>query len=66
MPNGIIPCDVALPCAIQNEPDAAAALVVNGCIVVAEGANMPATPDGVRVLVVPDVPDSKTLNGNAV
>ncbi len=48
-----IPCDVALPCATQNELDAAAArtLVANGCIAVAEGANMPTTPDGVRVLM---------------
>lgn len=40
-----IPCDVALPCATQNELDLndAKALVANGCIAVAEGANMPAT-----------------------
>jgi len=46
-----IPCDVALPCATQNEldEDAARTLVANGCIAVAEGANMPTTPDGVRV-----------------
>jgi len=46
-----IPCDVALPCATQNELDgkSAAALVKNGCIAVAEGANMPTTPEGVRV-----------------
>ena len=40
-----VPCDVALPCATQNELDVEAArtLVKNGCIAVAEGANMPAT-----------------------
>lgn len=47
-----IPCDVALPCATQNELDekAARTLVANGCIAVAEGANMPCTPGAVDVL----------------
>ncbi|GAA4818131.1 NADP-specific glutamate dehydrogenase [Nocardioides caeni] len=47
-----VPCDIALPCATQNELDekAAVTLVGNGCTVVAEGANMPCTPDAVRVL----------------
>ncbi len=47
-----VPCDVALPCATQNELNGrdALALVRNGCLVVAEGANMPTTPDGVQVL----------------
>ncbi len=42
-----IPCDVALPCATQNELDIndAKALVANGCIAVTEGANMPTTLD---------------------
>jgi glutamate dehydrogenase (NADP+) len=46
-----IPCDVALPCATQNELDGTAAqtLVKNGCIAVAEGANMPSTPEAVKV-----------------
>jgi glutamate dehydrogenase (NADP+) len=46
-----IKVDIALPCATQNEIDAdhAAALVKNGCICVAEGANMPSTPEAVRV-----------------
>jgi glutamate dehydrogenase (NADP+) len=46
-----IPCDVALPCATQNELDAehATTLVRNGCRVVAEGANMPTTRESVRV-----------------
>lgn len=44
-----IKCDIALPCATQNELDGAAAekLVANGVIAVAEGANMPSTPDAV-------------------
>ncbi len=48
-----VPCDIALPCATQNELDdiSARALVANGCIAVAEGANMPTTPGGVRVLL---------------
>jgi len=48
-----IPCDVALPCATQNELDehAARTLVANGCVAVAEGANMPTTPEGVRVFM---------------
>ncbi|MGE0580617.1 MAG: NADP-specific glutamate dehydrogenase [Steroidobacteraceae bacterium] len=46
-----IPCDIALPCATQNELDEAAArtLVGNGCRAIGEGANMPTTPGGVRV-----------------
>ncbi|TAK98907.1 MAG: NADP-specific glutamate dehydrogenase [Rhodospirillaceae bacterium] len=46
-----VSCDVALPCATQNEltgPDANM-LVANGCIAVAEGANMPTDLDGVHV-----------------
>jgi glutamate dehydrogenase (NADP+) len=53
-PRGVvwdIPCEVAVPCATQNELSGrdAATLVRNGCIAVAEGANMPTAPDGVRV-----------------
>jgi glutamate dehydrogenase (NADP+) len=46
-----VPCDVALPSATQNELDGAAAqaLVDNGCFCVAEGANMPSTPEAVDV-----------------
>jgi len=46
-----IKCDIALPCATQNEINKAAAevLVNNGCIAVAEGANMPSEPDAVDV-----------------
>ncbi|MCC6424240.1 MAG: NADP-specific glutamate dehydrogenase [Phycisphaerales bacterium] len=48
-----IPCDVALPCATQNELNGkdAEILVKNGCIAVAEGANMPTTPQGVRIFL---------------
>ena len=44
-----IPCDIALPCATQNELnlDSAKALLANGCFAVAEGANMPCTPEAV-------------------
>ena len=47
------PCDVALPCATQNELTGkdAAALIRNGCVAVAEGANMPCTPDAVRAFL---------------
>ncbi len=46
-----VPCDVALPSATQNELDetAAATLVQNGCVAVAEGANMPCTPAAVHI-----------------
>ena len=46
-----IPCDVALPCATQNEidEDAANLLAKNGCKAVCEGANMPSTPDAIKV-----------------
>ena len=47
-----VKCDIALPCATQNELDEAAAttLAKNGCIAVGEGANMPCTPEAVKVL----------------
>ncbi|WP_018143306.1 NADP-specific glutamate dehydrogenase [Alloscardovia criceti] len=46
-----VPCDIALPCATQNEIDetSAQALVDNGCTVVCEGANMPSTPEAIAV-----------------
>ena len=46
-----VKCDIALPCATQNEIDEASAekLVKNGCKVVAEGANMPSTPEAIHV-----------------
>ena len=44
-----VPCDIALPCATQNELDGESAdiLIKNGVIAVAEGANMPSTPEAV-------------------
>ena len=54
VPNGNVwevPCQIAMPSATQNEINGrdAATLVRNGCIAVAEGANMPSTPDAIRV-----------------
>lgn len=45
-----IPCDLALPCATQNELDEASAktLLKNGCLAISEGANMPCTPDAIK------------------
>lgn len=45
-----ISCDAAFPCATQNELEAADALnlIANGCVVVAEGANMPSTPEAIE------------------
>ena len=57
-----VPCDIALPCATQNEIDeeSAKALVANGCTVVCEGANMPSTPEAIEVYQ-----DNKVLYGPA-
>jgi glutamate dehydrogenase (NADP+) len=48
-----IKCDIALPCATQNELNKTEAetLVSNGCICVSEGANMPSTPDAIEVFL---------------
>jgi len=50
-------CDIALPCATQNELDAEAArtLLRNGCICVAEGANMPTTLEAVDLFIEADI-----------
>jgi glutamate dehydrogenase/leucine dehydrogenase len=55
-----VPCQVALPCATQNELNGgdAQTLVSNGCICVGEGANMPSTPEAVEVFL-----GKKTLFG---
>ena len=57
-----VPCDIALPCATQNEidEDSAKTLVANGCTVVCEGANMPSTPEAIQVYQ-----DNKVLYGPA-
>ena len=46
-----VKCDIAMPCATQNELDGndAAKLLANGCICVAEGANMPSTPEAITL-----------------
>ena len=48
-----IPCQVALPCATENELNETAArtLVNNGCIAISEGANMPVTPGAVKLIL---------------
>ena len=57
-----VPCDIALPCATQNEIDGESAktLMANGCTVVCEGANMPSTPEAIEVYQ-----DNKVLYGPA-
>ena len=46
-----VKCDIAMPCATQNElnKEEAETLIANGCICVAEGANMPCTPEAIEV-----------------
>jgi glutamate dehydrogenase (NADP+) len=48
-----VPCEIALPSATQNEltAEAAATMVRHGCVAVGEGANMPTTPEAVRLLL---------------
>jgi glutamate dehydrogenase (NADP+) len=48
-----IPCDIALPCATQNElnEEAAKTLLKNGCYAVGEGANMPSTPEAAEIFI---------------
>jgi len=55
-----VKCDIALPCATQNEVDGdeAKMLAANGCFCVSEGANMPSTPDAIEVYL-----DKKMLYG---
>jgi glutamate dehydrogenase (NADP+) len=45
-----VKCDIALPCATQNElnGDEAKALIANGCMCISEGANMPSTPEAIH------------------
>src|SRR5690606_9102477 len=65
-----VACDIALPCATQNEldKDAAATLARNGCAIVAEGANMPCTPEAVRTLAEAEVTfaPGKAVNAGGV
>ncbi len=62
-----VPCDVALPCATQNELDgeSAAALIANGVKFVAEGANMPCTPDAVAAFQAAGIPFGPAKAANA-
>lgn len=55
-----VKCDVALPCATQNEvnEEEAKTLIKNGCICISEGANMPSTPGAINVYI-----DNKILYG---
>ncbi len=65
-----VPCDIALPCATQNELDLASAgtLVANGCIAVGEGANMPCTLEAIDFFVDKGVlfAPSKAANAGGV
>ena len=62
-----VPCDLAFPCATQNELDEAAArgLVENGCRAIAEGANMPSTPAAMKFLAKARVPHMPGKAANA-
>lgn len=65
-----VPCDIALPCATQNEIDEESAkmLVNNGVIAVAEGANMPCTAEAINVFLSNDIlyGPSKAANAGGV
>lgn len=62
-----VKCDIALPCATQNEIDAAAAetLLKNGVEAVVEGANMPSTPEAVDIFLKSPVLFAPSKMGNA-
>ncbi len=62
-----IPCDIALPCATQNEIEEADAnnIVKGGAICVAEGANMPTTPEAIRIIQGADLLYSPGKASNA-
>jgi glutamate dehydrogenase (NADP+) len=65
-----VKCDIALPCATQNEIDGedAKTLVKNGCVCVAEGANMPSTPEAADVFIGAKIAfgPGKAANGGGV
>ena len=65
-----VPCEIALPCATQNEIDGESAklLVKNGCTVVCEGANMPSTPEAIETYLANGVlyGPSKAANAGGV
>ena len=62
-----VPCNIALPCATQNELDAegAAALLANGVECVCEGANMPCTPEAVEAFQAAGIPFGPAKAANA-
>ncbi len=62
-----IPCDIALPCATQNEinGDEAKTLVKNGCVAVAEGANMPSTPEAAECFLANNIAYAPAKASNA-
>lgn len=62
-----IKCDIALPCATQNEIDEESAkfLVANGCKAVGEGANMPSTPEAIDVYIDNDITYAPAKAANA-
>ena len=62
-----VPCDIALPCATQNEIDAesANALIANGVKYVAEGANMPCTLEATKAFQDPGIPFGPAKAANA-
>lgn len=62
-----VPCDIALPCATQNElgREDARTLVKNGCIAVAEGANMPSTTEATEVFLASKIMFAPAKAANA-
>lgn len=52
-----VTCDIALPCATQNElnEDDAKSLIANGCLCISEGANMPTTPEAAKLILESDI-----------
>lgn len=66
-PWALAPCEVALPCATQNEIDRrdAETLVNNGCFAISEGANMPSTPGAIEVYTAANVAYGPAKAANA-
>ena len=62
-----VKCDIALPCATQNEvnKESAEKLIANGCKFVAEGANMPSTPEAIECFQKAGIPFGPAKAANA-
>lgn len=62
-----LPCELAFPCATQNEVDEsdARALVKHGCIAISEGANMPASPEAIEIIRESDMMHAPSKAANA-